>query len=214
MLTSADVSLQERRAHLRHTKNGSQRVLPLTGSVVAALRPFYEADAKHFKQVGQRLIFRSDLRPDQPRYFELVWHEALAAAGITGFKFHDCRHTAASYLARHGASLLELADFLGHRQLEMVRRYAHLTVDSKERLVARVLGRVDERACGAGAYPAALEAVHGVPAQCSRRPAGSAMASSAFLRANRRGFRCRGFRRHAGAPAFALVRTARGSLRL
>lgn len=56
-LTWADVNLEERRALVRESKNGSQRTLPLTGSVVTALRPLYAADARRFKQVGSKLIF-------------------------------------------------------------------------------------------------------------------------------------------------------------
>ena len=52
------------------------------------------------------------------------------------------RHTAASYAAQSGASLLEIADLLGHRQLSMVRRYAHLSTQSKAQLVARVFAGV------------------------------------------------------------------------
>lgn len=51
----------------------------------------------------------------------------LRRAGITNFRFHDLRHNAASYLAMSGASLMEIADFLGHKTLAMVRRYAHLS---------------------------------------------------------------------------------------
>ena len=46
-------------------------------------------------------------------------------------RFHDLRHTAASYLAQQGASLLEIADTLGHRTMQMVKRYAHLAQSHK-----------------------------------------------------------------------------------
>ena len=43
------------------------------------------------------------------------------------FRFHDLRHSAASYLAMNGASLAEIAEVLGHKTLQMVKRYAHLS---------------------------------------------------------------------------------------
>ena len=72
--------------------------------------------------------------------FDGYWDTALSEAKIEDFRFHDLRHTRASYLAQNGASLLEIADVLGHRNLSVTRRYSHLTIDSKSKLVNRVLG--------------------------------------------------------------------------
>lgn len=48
-------------------------------------------------------------------------------ACLDDFRFHDLRHSTASYLPMKGTSLVEIADVLGHRTLQMVRRYAHLS---------------------------------------------------------------------------------------
>eukprot|EP01037_Dinobryon_pediforme_P011337 gene11337-11425_t len=56
-----------------------------------------------------------------------MWLAALKKANITNFRFHDLRHSAASYLAMNGASLAEIAEVLGHKTLSMVKRYAHLS---------------------------------------------------------------------------------------
>ncbi len=56
-----------------------------------------------------------------------MWLTALEEAGIGNFRFHDLRHSAASYLAMNGASLAEIAEVLGHKTLQMVKRYAHLS---------------------------------------------------------------------------------------
>ncbi len=55
------------------------------------------------------------------------WKEALTAAAISDLRFHDLRHTAASYLAMNGATAIDLAAVLGHKTLQMVKRYAHLS---------------------------------------------------------------------------------------
>jgi len=44
--------------------------------------------------------------------------------------------TASSYLAQSGASLLEIADVLGHKSLAMTKRYSHLTTQTKAKLCA------------------------------------------------------------------------------
>ena len=52
---------------------------------------------------------------------------AIEKAGIKNFRFHDLRHTAASYLAMAGVDLNTIREILGHKSLEMVLRYAHLS---------------------------------------------------------------------------------------
>jgi site-specific recombinase XerD len=62
----------------------------------------------------------------------------LNEAEVDNFRFHDLRHTTASYLAMSGASLIEIADVLGHKQISVTKRYAHLCIEHKEKLISRV----------------------------------------------------------------------------
>ena len=48
----------------------------------------------------------------------------------------------ASLLAQNGATLLEIADLLGHRQISMTKRFSHLTTGHRAALVNRVLGQL------------------------------------------------------------------------
>src|SRR4030095_105520 len=57
---------------------------------------------------------------------------------VYNFRFHDLRHSAASYLAMNGASLAEIAEVLGHKTLAMVKRYAHLSEAHTAGIVARM----------------------------------------------------------------------------
>lgn len=129
-----DVDLDRGEANLHDTKNGDRRVLVLIDQVARELTNFAPTDA----MTSQALVFRSRLRPSQPYSTAKVFNEAVEEADIKNFRFHDCRHCTASYMAQHGASLLEIADTLGHRQLRMVQRYAHLNTDSRRRLIGRV----------------------------------------------------------------------------
>lgn len=134
-----DVDTGRAEAELHDTKNGDRRVLVLLPQVIAELARFAPKDAA----TSQALVFRSRLRPSQPYSTAKVFNESVAAAEIKNFRFHDCRHCTASYMAQSGASLLEIADTLGHRQLRMVQRYAHLNTDSRRRLMTRVFdGRI------------------------------------------------------------------------
>jgi integrase len=73
-----------------------------------------------------------------------VWNDALEKSEIKDFRFHDLRHTTASYLAMNGATLAEIAEVLGHKTLAMVKRYAHLsethTTSVVERMASKFLG--------------------------------------------------------------------------
>nr|WP_294863281.1 site-specific integrase [uncultured Pseudogulbenkiania sp.] len=58
-----------------------------------------------------------------------AWRRALKTAGIDNFRFHDIRHTWASWLVQSGVGLAELQEMWGWESADMVRRYAHLAPD-------------------------------------------------------------------------------------
>jgi integrase len=129
-----DVDLDRAEAHCGRSKNGDPKVLPLVPAVVQLLQAFRGAPSA--------LVFGSPRDGGQPFAFEGQWAEALKKAHIRRFRFHDLRHSCASMLAASGATLLEIADVLGHRQLAMTKRYSHLTTQHKATLVNRVLGTI------------------------------------------------------------------------
>lgn len=55
-----------------------------------------------------------------------AWRAALKRAGIEDFRFHDLRHTWASWLIQAGVPLSALQEMGGWESIEMVQRYAHL----------------------------------------------------------------------------------------
>jgi len=91
------------------------------------------------------LLFRGRWNPLKPMNFDKPWQAAMEAAGIRNFTFHGLRHTCASHAAMAGASEVELSDLLGHRQMQMVKRYSHLNTQAKARLVTRVFGDVGSK---------------------------------------------------------------------
>lgn len=125
----SDVDLQRGRAIFYDTKNGTNRSTFLQPSLVE--------DLKHLKANAtpdvQYVFAREDGRKSM--VFEKHWQEALSQAKIEDFVFHDLRHTFASYLAMNGATLMEIAQALGHQTLQMVKRYAHLTEQFQDKRV-------------------------------------------------------------------------------
>ena len=78
-------------------------------------------------KVATGLIFPGPITTDKPADLRKPWAAAMEAAGLKDFRFHDLRHTTASYLAMDGTSLLSISKVLGHKSTKMTERYAHLT---------------------------------------------------------------------------------------
>lgn len=66
------------------------------------------------------------------------WQAARKAAGLDHVRFHDLRHTYASWLAQKNVSMGTIGVLLGHTQASTTRRYAHLSPDSLRRAVAKL----------------------------------------------------------------------------
>jgi len=131
----ADVDLKTGRALVSETKNDEPRTLPLAGKALEALRALKLKESARSEYVFPQ---PSGL-PGPYEHFDAHWYAALSAAGIEDFHFHDLRHTTASMLAAQGASLLEIADVLGHKTLAMVKRYSHLVVDHKAKVIEKMI---------------------------------------------------------------------------
>jgi integrase len=113
------IDLKRKMILIGTTKNGQPKGMPLQS---LALRLITEL---HAKRDDSEFVFPN---PDGSRPLDIrtAWETARKRAGIENFRFHDLRHSAASYLAMNGASLMEIADVLGHKTLAMVKRYAHI----------------------------------------------------------------------------------------
>ncbi|HTO46638.1 MAG TPA: site-specific integrase [Burkholderiales bacterium] len=134
-----DVDLDGGRAMIERTKNGTPFVITILPDTVAEPRRFARG-ARNVAHPPERLVFAAARNPAKPHNFGSAFDFALAGARIEGTTFHTLRHTHASWLARQGASLLQIAESMNHRTLSMVRRYAHLAVDDRARLLQRVFG--------------------------------------------------------------------------
>lgn len=117
------------------TKNGDNKTVPLSAYPKEIL-------LKHSKvrRIDTDFVFP---RKDglAPKDIRKKWEKALENSGIENFKFHDLRHTAASNLAMNGATALEIATVLGHRTLQMVKRYSHLSTQ----YTATILDKMNEK---------------------------------------------------------------------
>lgn len=132
-----DVDLARSIITLHETKNGERRILPITGHALELMKQHAK-----IKRIDTDLVFPSDYNPKQPIDIRTPFETALKRAEINDFRFHDLRHSAASYLAMNGASLAEIAEVLGHKTLQMVKRYAHLSEAHTARVVAKMNDKI------------------------------------------------------------------------
>ena len=121
-LSWEDVDLAQGAILLHETKNKERRGLALHGVVLEMLQ------TKAFSTAEKHgLIFPSTKKKKVPVNFRKSFLTALDLAGIKDFTWHDIRHTTASYLAMQGATSNEIAEILGHKSLDMVKRYSHIS---------------------------------------------------------------------------------------
>lgn len=131
-LTWDDVDMIRGQLTLHETKNGERRVVPLRGHALFLMKEWSK-----YRHISTRLVFPNK---DRTKSLDIrrPWEEALKASAIDNFRFHDLRHSAASYLVMNGASLAEIAEILGHKTLAMVKRYAHFSEAHTSSVVARM----------------------------------------------------------------------------
>jgi integrase len=138
---------------LKTTKNGEPRGVPVVKNACVAIKTLRQKHAArhrgHIK--SDSLLFPSEDDPETPVEIRKAWDTALRRAEITNFRFHDLRHTAASYLAMEGATAPEIAEILGHKSLQMVKRYSHFN----KAHIAKVMSKMNQTRFGGGANEAA-----------------------------------------------------------
>jgi integrase len=98
-------------------------VLPLRNDAVAVLRDWRAQTS------GNGLVFPSPVTGKQLDSVKTAWRNLMTAADIQGFRFHDLRHTFASWLVMAGVSLFTVQKLMTHSSAEMTQVYAHLSDD-------------------------------------------------------------------------------------
>jgi integrase len=112
------VDLDSRVVRLIKTKGNKARSVKLIAPAVSELRQLYMARGSSpyvFAMKNGQCIQKS----------YNAWNMARQRAGVAHVHFHDLRHTTASYLAMHGASLSDIKEILGHTTIATTQRYIH-----------------------------------------------------------------------------------------
>ncbi len=121
------VNLTQGVIRLTDTKNGEAREIPIdetVRSVLAGLRTRIDVPWVFHDEAGHKF-------KDTRKRFEA----ACKRMGLLDFRFHDLRHTFASWLVMAGVPLATVSQLLGHKSLAMTMRYSHLSPQHKAEAV-------------------------------------------------------------------------------
>jgi integrase len=126
-----DIDLAHERILLPQTKNGDGRIVYTNKIALTVL---------------SSLSFNGETKPTDKLFSEITpsqvsvsFHRVCKKVGIEDFRFHDLRHTAASWLRMQGADIHTVAQLLGHKDLRMAARYQHLS----PAFLADAVGKLD-----------------------------------------------------------------------
>jgi integrase len=122
-----DIDFTQRRIMFEVTKNGERRMVPMNDTVYEVLRSLPV-------HLGSDLVFPGIDRLQ----LTMAFRRAIKRAGIEDFKLHDCRHSFASYVTMSGESLRTVQVLLGHKDLRMTMRYAHLSPEHLREAVSKL----------------------------------------------------------------------------
>ena len=120
----SDVNLIKGLITFSETKNDEFRSVPLKGHPLKLL-----LEHSRIRRDDSDIVFPSKKNPAVSYDFRNPWKKALLVAEVEDFRWHDLRHSCASYLAMNGVQMRTIAEILGHKTLSMVQRYTHLNAE-------------------------------------------------------------------------------------
>jgi integrase len=132
----ADVDLANARLTVRgaSAKSGLTRHVPLNEDAAGVLREWQSCcDSDTLVFPGPTGEPMADLKT--------AWNKIAKAAKLEDFTFHDLRHTFASKLVQAGVDLNTVRELLGHSDIRMTLRYAHLAPEHKAAAVAKLVAK-------------------------------------------------------------------------
>ena len=133
------VDLLRRVAWIHHDQAKAKKAIgvPLNRDAVLVLRRW---EGRHPERVFCYPLKRQGVTNWVPikKAGTAAWHKALERAGIDNFRWHDLRHTWASWHVQSGTPLHALQEMGGWQTAEMVQRYAHLAPEHLSEHASRI----------------------------------------------------------------------------
>ena len=117
-----DIDFDKQTITILLTKNTKRRSVHLPAPAITALKRLRRDDVVSIK----RVLLNDESEPADKFYLNSRWRKVREAAGLIDFRWHDLRHSCASFLAQNGASLVEIGAVLGHSSPSITAKYSHL----------------------------------------------------------------------------------------
>ncbi|MEO8400697.1 MAG: tyrosine-type recombinase/integrase [Gammaproteobacteria bacterium] len=114
-------------------KSGKTRHLPLNAVALKAFKDWRQLTSK------EGLVFSNKNTGEAFSHVKRAWATILEKAKIKSFRWHDMRHHFASKLVMAGVDLNTVRELLGHADIKMTLRYAHLAPEHKANAVAKLV---------------------------------------------------------------------------
>lgn len=121
-----DVDFEKGFIYIAVTKSGVMRKIPMNSLVIEAL--------KNMKRENEFVFFNSKTEKSLTTV-RRAFKTACQKADINSLRFHDLRHTAATYMVMGGIDLVTVSEILGHSDIKMTMRYAHPTPENRRKAV-------------------------------------------------------------------------------
>ena len=122
------------------SKAGKTHRIPLN-SIAAKLLKSWKAQS--IDTGSDAFVFPSPVSGKMLSNVKKAWAGILKAAQIEQFRWHDMRHDFASQLVMNGVDLNTVRELLGHADMEMTMRYAHLAPSVKLQAVELLTRNAD-----------------------------------------------------------------------
>lgn len=117
---------------IEDSKNGRSRNVPMNGLVFGTL--------KKLPRRSEFVFFNAETR-SHIKDVKTAFKGACRRSKIKGLRFHDLRHTSASWMVEGGVDLVTVSKILGHSSIQMTMRYAHPTPENMK-LAVEKLGEI------------------------------------------------------------------------
>jgi len=127
------------------TKNGEKREIPINKTLEALF-----LDKNLIRRLDIPFVFYDSLTGKPYKNVKRSFYTACKRVGIRDFHFHDLRHTFASHLVMAGVDITTVKELLGHKDIKMTLRYAHLAPSHKVKAVDILDNTLNEKLSSVG----------------------------------------------------------------